>query len=118
MFRSLWHYRQLNTAVLLGVMIAATVLSGALMVGDSVKDSLRRLALDRLGLIDTAIISERMFAQDLATRLEAEVEARVVPVSMMTGTTRASKEPEPEVFPCSVSLRISPIYTNRPKRSG
>ena len=54
MLRSLIYYGRLNLAVLLGSAVAATVLCGALLVGDSMRGSLRALALDRPGRIDTA----------------------------------------------------------------
>ena len=47
--QSLWYYRRVNVAVLLGVIAATAVLSGALIVGDSVRSSLRRLTIERLG---------------------------------------------------------------------
>ena len=39
---SLFHYRNLNLAVLTGVALTSAILSGALVVGDSVKESLRK----------------------------------------------------------------------------
>ncbi|MCI0654737.1 MAG: hypothetical protein L0Y39_09710, partial [Methylococcaceae bacterium] len=46
-----WHWRT-NLAVLLGVAVGAALLSGALIVGDSVRGSLRDMTLKRLGSID------------------------------------------------------------------
>lgn len=72
MLKSLIHYWRTNLAVLLGAAAAGSVLAGALMVGDSVKGSLRDLALDRLGEIDYAIVAEHLFRQDLASDLAAQ----------------------------------------------
>ena len=66
MLRSLIHYGRLNLAVVLGAAVAATVLCGALLVGDSMRGSLRDLALDRLGRIDTVLVSERFLRDELA----------------------------------------------------
>ena len=44
LLRSLVHYWRTNLAVLLGVMAGTAVISGALVVGDSVRESLRRLS--------------------------------------------------------------------------
>ncbi len=41
--RSLWFYRRSNVAIALGVATAATVIIGALLVGDSMRGSLRAL---------------------------------------------------------------------------
>ena len=43
MRRSLIHFWRINLAVLLGAAVATAVLTGALLVGDSVRGSLRRL---------------------------------------------------------------------------
>ena len=50
---SLRHYRRIHIAVALGVAVATAVLTGALLVGDSVRGSLRDLTLQRLGNIDS-----------------------------------------------------------------
>ncbi len=60
-WRSIWYHRQINLAVLLGVVCAAAVLTGALLVGDSMRGSLRALTLDRLGRIDVALQSTGFF---------------------------------------------------------
>ena len=54
-------------AVALGVAVATAVLTGALLVGNSVRGSLRALTVDRLGQIDHALVSERFFPEALAT---------------------------------------------------
>ena len=63
--RSLLHYRAVNSAVALGVGVGTAVLAGALIVGSSVRGSLRDLTLDRLGSIDFALLGERYFQETL-----------------------------------------------------
>jgi putative ABC transport system permease protein len=67
--RNLRHFRAANLAVVAGMAVATAVLTGALMVGDSVRGSLRDLAEQRLGFVDHAMISPRFLDQNLATRL-------------------------------------------------
>ena len=62
MRRSLIYFWRIQLAVLLGAAVATAVLTGALLVGDSVRGSLRDLTLDRLGRIDYALASERFFS--------------------------------------------------------
>ena len=50
--KSLAHHWRIHAAVALGVAAATAVLTGALLIGDSVRGSLRHLVLDRLGKID------------------------------------------------------------------
>ncbi|MDR2440506.1 MAG: ABC transporter permease [Planctomycetaceae bacterium] len=56
-FRSLWYDRWINAAVLLGVFCATAVLTGALLVGDSMRGSLKALTLNRLEQIDTVLLA-------------------------------------------------------------
>jgi len=55
--RSLTYYWRTNVAVVLGVATAVSVLAGALLVGDSVRGSLRDLLLGRLGKTDQVVVS-------------------------------------------------------------
>ena len=64
--KSLKHYWRTNLAVLLGVIAATAVIGGALIVGDSVRDSLRQMTLDRLGEVDYALVAHRFLREDLA----------------------------------------------------
>ncbi|MCA9270080.1 MAG: hypothetical protein KDA41_16475, partial [Planctomycetales bacterium] len=69
--RSLLHHVRVNASVAMGVAAATAVLTGALLVGDSMRGSLRELVVDRLGLVDQALISERLFRQELAEEIAA-----------------------------------------------
>ncbi|MGA2499420.1 MAG: ABC transporter permease [Tepidisphaeraceae bacterium] len=69
--RNLWFFRWANLAVIAGLAVATAVLTGALLVGDSVRHSLTALATRRLGPVDYALVSNRCFPQDLVTRLGA-----------------------------------------------
>jgi len=67
--RSLGFHRRIHLAVALGVAAATAVLTGALVVGDSVRDSLKNLALDRLGEIDQVLVAPHFFRAELADEL-------------------------------------------------
>lgn len=67
--RSATYYWRTNLAVLLGVSAAVAVLGGALLVGDSVRGSLRDIALGRLGRTDQALSSAQFFRTALADDL-------------------------------------------------
>ena len=69
--RNLTPFWRTNLAVLAGVAGAVSVLAGALLVGASVRDSLRDLALQRLGRIDHVITSGSFFREALAESLRA-----------------------------------------------
>ena len=67
--RSLAYHRGIHIAVALGVAVGTAVLAGALLVGDSVRGSLRNLTLDRLGAIDHALVTDRYFREALVQEL-------------------------------------------------
>src|SRR5262245_15679191 len=64
--RNLVFHRRGNLAVLLGVAVGTAVLTGALLVGDSLRGSLRERALDRLWWVDEALLGGRFARQKLA----------------------------------------------------
>ncbi|MEM7699573.1 MAG: ABC transporter permease, partial [Verrucomicrobiota bacterium] len=91
--RSLAHYRGTNLAVLAGVALTSAILSGALVVGDSVRESLRRNAEARLSQVGPVLIGgERFFSEALGERLGEQLgEAEVAPLLLVEGTASARK---------------------------
>ncbi len=71
----LYHWR-MNLAVACGVAAGTAVLSGALLVGDSMRGSLRELTLKRLGRIDELLLAERFFREELADELAGQPQFR------------------------------------------
>jgi putative ABC transport system permease protein len=69
--RSLVHYWRTNAAVVAGVGVAVAVLAGALLVGDSVRGSLRSLFLGRVGQTGRLVTAEGFFRERLAEEFDA-----------------------------------------------
>jgi putative ABC transport system permease protein len=69
--RSLAYYWHTNLVVVLGVAVAVSVLAGALLIGESVRGSLRDLSTRRLGKTDDLISSANFFREQLAADLDA-----------------------------------------------
>lgn len=69
--RSLVHYWPTQLAIIGGVAVSVATLAGALLVGDSVRSSLKALVLERLGKTHTAVTASIPFPEDLARRLQA-----------------------------------------------
>ncbi len=73
-FRSLQFHFRSNLGSLLGTAISTAILVGALVVGDSVRQTLLRIAFARLERIEVALSSnDRFFGQDLAGRIQTNV---------------------------------------------
>ncbi|HTI52203.1 MAG TPA: ABC transporter permease, partial [Planctomycetaceae bacterium] len=92
----LYHWRT-NLAVLLGVVAGTAVVGGALVVGDSVRASLRDMTLVRLGKIDYALTGPRFVREALATELAERPEfsnrfAAVAPAIVLAGSVEKSVE--------------------------
>jgi len=68
--RSLRYYWRNNLAVVLGVAVAVAVLAGALLVGDSVRASLRNLVVERLGQTSFVVTSPNFFRAQLASDIQ------------------------------------------------
>src|SRR5437867_6539658 len=66
LLRNLTYHRRGNLAVFLVVVLGTAVLTGALLVGDSLRGSLRDHALEQLGWVDQAMIIPRFFRAGLA----------------------------------------------------
>ena len=91
--RSLLFHWRMNCAVAFGAAVATAVLTGALLVGDSMRGSLRALTLERLGRIDEALVADRFFREKLAEELSAALSAalpgqqvEIVPAIILSGS--------------------------------
>lgn len=87
--RNLRYFKGVNLALVVGMMVATAVLTGALMVGGSVQASLADLARQRLGPITDAIIARRFFDESLANRLQSDPELtkryEIAPAVLLSG---------------------------------
>ena len=72
--RAFTYYRRTNAAVVLGVATAVAVLGGALLVGDSVRGSLRDLVLHRLGRTDQIVAVDGILPRSAGRRVFAPTE--------------------------------------------
>ena len=69
--------------------MCSLVLTGALTVGDSVRSTLRKLAEQRIGKGDIAMLSpDGFFEEDLATRIHSELKedhTLIAPIALSRG---------------------------------
>ena len=79
-FKYFW---QIHLTVALCTAVATGVLAGALIVGDSVRGSLRSLTTERLGTIQHALLADHFFQPDLLDR------QNTVPAILLNGTVVA-----------------------------
>lgn len=84
--RSLGFYWRTNLAVCLAAMVSTAVLTGALVVGDSVRYSLKMMVTARLGRAQLALDARnRFFRAKLANELAAELNTTVAPLLQLRG---------------------------------
>ena len=85
-FRGLRFYARSHLGTLLGAAIGSAILIGALAVGDSVRESLREMALSRLGKTEFALASnDRFFRAKLADELNSTF-TKAAPVLQLSAT--------------------------------
>lgn len=102
--RSLWHYRRAHLGLLAGTVLAAAILTGALVVGDSVGYTLQTYAMQRLGRVQLAVTSgEKTFSTALLTPLKAALNA---PQPL----TADDDAPRRRVVSCALALPGMAIY--------
>jgi ABC-type antimicrobial peptide transport system permease subunit len=81
--------------VLIGTAIAAAVLVGALAVGDSVRYTLRKIALDRLGQTYAAMSPQgRFFRDELGLQLGRKIERPTASVLALQGSASRRQGPQ------------------------
>ena len=85
-WRSLTFFRTMHLALAGGIAAATAVIVGALVVGDSVRGSLRALVIERLANVECAMFSRNFFQQELIAPLNQEAEkldAQVTPIIVL-----------------------------------
>ncbi len=88
--RSLAFNRRGHLWVVLGCAVSTAILVGALVVGDSVRHSLRQLVFHRLGRIEVAMVSgDRFFRAEVADELASKLGTEVAPVLLARGMASA-----------------------------
>jgi ABC-type antimicrobial peptide transport system permease subunit len=110
LLRNLLSHWRGNLPVLLGVAVGTAVLTGALLVGDSLRGSLQALALDQLGWVDQSLVVNRFVREELASKLPA---GRVCPaillqVSVATGDANVNHYRANQVTLLAVDDRFWP----------
>jgi len=84
--KSFTHFKKQHLAVFFATLISTAVLTGALIVGDSVKYSLKKLVDTRLGKIEYAMISgDRFVSSELSVKISNDLKLPTASVMMLQG---------------------------------
>lgn len=84
--RNLTYHWKTHISLFLGTVLTSAILIGALTVGDSVRESLKRIALRRLGTTMYGMeLKEGFVRSGLAEDLEEKIKTTVVPVLGLAG---------------------------------
>src|SRR6187549_3421773 len=83
--QSFRYYAKSHLGLLGGAFLTSAILSGSLLVGDSVRQSLRNAAEQRLGKIQAGLLGgDRWFTEELARKTQS------VPLILMRGSVSES----------------------------
>lgn len=119
-FRTLLHFRGLLVPVAMGVAVATAVIVGALVVGDSMRGSLRFIAMDRIGSIDSVLVAPRWFDEGLAKNLSHD-DSQIGSIQSLVWVQQAIAEKESHRASEMALLGVDPDFwtlgTIKPKRS-
>jgi putative ABC transport system permease protein len=96
--RGLTYYWRSHLAVVLGVATAVAVLAGALLVGDSVRGSLRDLVVQRLGRTTVVLVSSGFFREQLAGAFPPGTVPMVVARSVVTNQETGRRVGQVQVY--------------------
>ena len=124
MLRSLIHFWRLHLPVLLGAAVAATVLTGSLAVGDSMREGLRRLWLERLGDVELAAVAPRFLraevADEMARRLPGRPAAPIAPLIVLRGTAvhASLQRRAARIAILGIDERFAALYPGAPRLLG
>ena len=89
-YRSLSFYWKAHLSVVIGVAICTMVITGTLIVGDSVRSSLEETALLRLGKTDYVFSGiDRYFRASLADHIKNELKIVASPILQLNGFASA-----------------------------
>lgn len=88
--KSFWHYRRANITVAIGMAVSMAVITGALVIGDSVRGGLKNLVSARLGNCKISVSSgDRHMTDELADRLTAALDIPVAGVLKLDAAASA-----------------------------
>ncbi|MBX3423850.1 MAG: ABC transporter permease [Pirellulaceae bacterium] len=92
--RSLAYFRRSHSAVGLGVAVATAVIVGALLVGDSVRNSLRRLVLERLANLEMLLVAHQFVERQTLLNVDPAVvnpHLALAPIVLLSNCSAESK---------------------------
>ncbi len=123
-FKTFTHYIKANLLVAIGVLISTMVLTGSLIIGDSVRYSLEQATFYRLGKTTHLVsVAERYFRQEMAAGIETENrEIKATPVLLLEGMAvagggqqRVNKVQVVGVSPDFGEISDSPVFAELQK---
>jgi ABC-type lipoprotein release transport system permease subunit len=112
LIRSLIYHWRSNMLLCIGCAIGAIILIGAIMVGDSLKTSLRLVTSYRLGTVQYILLSTSgTIREALADSLHAKVPVVTAPVLVTNGTISSPGPMKSKMNPAHLSVSINGVDT-------
>ena len=115
--RSLLYYRRQHRATILAIAMCTAILTGALIIGDSVRGSLRNMVTERLGKTTYALeLNHRHIHLRMVDKLQSRLGTTVIPLLNTGGILRnpEKKEATRNVNIYGIDSRFGKISGNMP----
>jgi len=117
--RGLRFYRRTHLGVVAGCAVSAAVLVGALFVGDSVRGTLERLALARLGKVHSALdAGGRYFRESLGARMRDGLKTEVAAALHVEGMALKGERQVNRVEVAGIDAAFFRLAESPPKAPG
>lgn len=90
--QSIKHYKKGHLLILIGIIISSGIVTASLIIGDSVKMSLKQISQQSLGKTQYVITAQnRYFPVSFANKVASEIDALVAPLLVLKGSTSSDK---------------------------
>lgn len=95
LLQNIRYYRKEHLMLMIGLIISTAVLTSALIIGDSIQFSLRKIVDQRIGNTQHVIVTqEHFFPADYALTLSDKLQTATAPVLLLRGSVSAEQSTE------------------------
>ncbi|WP_372370961.1 FtsX-like permease family protein [Candidatus Uabimicrobium sp. HlEnr_7] len=111
LWRSIRYYWKSIILIIIGIVVGTTVITGSLIIGKSVPKSLLDTATSRIGSIDYALKSTKLFTRTFLERIEQDCKQnQFASILTLSGVTKYNEITIPQVNVLGVDDKFTSFY--------